>query len=375
MKLVWTMSSAVAAVALLTSGAASASQRPPAGTGDTTASSAACPITVRPVPTPNANSGLTGLAGTSATNVWAVGESFPLSSLTATSPPIEHWNGTSWQSVPAAASMAHDALFAVSVDAANDVWADGSGNDGDVLDHWNGSHWARMAFPNGFFSAGPDAISADRPNDVWLVGNNLDPPTQATYPFLLHWNGHSWANRTPPGLQRGNAILQSVRALSPTNVTVGGWSGSNTLVTRYDGHGWSKLPNQGLANFGSAILSGPPAAGLWALGAQRVGHFGSGRWQLLPTLPGPQSSNFGSISAPAANSIWVGGTEMTATTNLPLLSHWNGSKWARPQLPSGSVGSISGVLVEGTHLWAVGGTYAYLPFGNGNALIYSGCAS
>lgn len=107
------------------------------------------------VPTPPGTSGgLFAVKALSTTDAWAVGEAFPSAGgsgkiLT------DHWNGTSWQVVPAPPVGGPGALSSLSsVDAApgSGVWAVGSwvtaGAGNSVVLHWTGTAWQEQATPS-----------------------------------------------------------------------------------------------------------------------------------------------------------------------------------------------------------------------------------
>ncbi|MDP1711956.1 MAG: hypothetical protein Q8K86_05815 [Candidatus Nanopelagicaceae bacterium] len=112
---------------------------------------------------------LTGVWGTSVSDVWAVGEQKAL-----------HFNGTTWVSV-AVPTGTYD-LTAVFGFAANDVYA--CGTKGTLL-HWNGAAWSAVVVP---VSATVNLLSiwGSSASDVW-VGTDASGK-------LLHWNGAAWSN-------------------------------------------------------------------------------------------------------------------------------------------------------------------------------------
>ena len=81
---------------------------------------------------PKAGGGrLAAISGSSAENVWAVGESAPTA--------IQHWNGEEWSAVPESELPAGTAaLTGVAALSATDVWVVGHG----VTEHFNGTSWS-----------------------------------------------------------------------------------------------------------------------------------------------------------------------------------------------------------------------------------------
>lgn len=82
-----------------------------------------------------------------------------------------------------------------------------------------------------------NAISADGPNDVWAIGEYLDQvgSTLRWETFALHWNGSTWSDVTMPLVSGSDTSLvyqiNSMDAISPTNVWAVGGSGDNASPT------------------------------------------------------------------------------------------------------------------------------------------------
>ncbi len=139
------------------------------------------------VPSPNPSSShykinsiiLQGIAASSATDIWAVGNyanynskkpfSFAL---------IEHWNGTKWSIVPGAPTKAlYTSLSDVAVLSSNNIWAVGDTGvyEGTTFtEHWDGSTWSMVPSPNPFqlYSRFNAVASVPGSNYVWAVGKS-----------------------------------------------------------------------------------------------------------------------------------------------------------------------------------------------------------
>jgi hypothetical protein len=99
---------------------------------------------------------LTGLSGTSASDMWAVGSGL-----------IEHFDGTAWTQV---ANPAGQNLAAVAALSPGDAWA--MSQDGLLVEHWNGSSWAQTAtapyLPAGFSLRSMSGLAG---GPLFAVGN------------------------------------------------------------------------------------------------------------------------------------------------------------------------------------------------------------
>jgi hypothetical protein len=223
-------------------------------------------LALAPDPSP-VTTALYGVAGTSATDEWAVGGY--ASTNVDTSPLIIHSDGQSWSKVGADPTVVDGTLNAVAADAPSDAWAVGSqvegGNLATLAEHWDGRTWTAVSTPN---TNSNDnillGIAARSPSDAWAVGEYDD--TSELEPLVEHWDGRSWtiAASALPGVS--NARLVSVSAVTSgdiwavgAQITPGGnVQGASTgatigLIAHYDGSAWSVLPNRAVTPDGSTF--------------------------------------------------------------------------------------------------------------------------
>jgi hypothetical protein len=126
---------------------------------------------------------LFAVRGTSSTDTWAVGVSV-IGGVDQTL--ALHWNGSSWTRVttpdPGGAGVASD-LVGVAGTSANDTWAVGdtgpSGPSGSakaitrnetLILHWDGSHWTRVPSPGPGISSELFAVASSSAGNIWAVG-------------------------------------------------------------------------------------------------------------------------------------------------------------------------------------------------------------
>src|SRR6516225_10866138 len=211
---------------------------------------------------------LFGVAASSSSDVLAVGGYNPGEPPTAllTRPYAEHWNGSRWAAttVPLASVYSGQAaqLNGVAEVAAGDGWAVGTVSDPSSLAsktlayHWNGSTWQRVPAPN---PAGPSqgnelaAVAARASNDVWAAGGDGGYPEASV---VLHWNGSTWTQVRVPSIGSLDAVTVSL-----ANV----WVAGGDAVERFNGTAWTSLPappGTGVSITGLANT----ASGLWAVG-------------------------------------------------------------------------------------------------------------
>jgi hypothetical protein len=242
--------------------------------------------TWRVVPSPNDATGdnvLNGVAAVASNNVWAVGYSGGLGSFGGVPGQalIEHYDGTGWAVVPNPGSaLTNSTLQAVAASSASDVWA--VGNSGGrtrptsiLIEHFNGTSWSIVLAPNpspqSTFLFG---VAADSASDAWAVG--YYETSSATHPLAEHWDGQYWSlSTTPDGGPSSNA-LYSVTATSASDVwAVGQLENPQNVIAglteHWNGATWSLVPSP---NPGDAynLLRGVAAVSansVWAIGQQQ----------------------------------------------------------------------------------------------------------
>jgi hypothetical protein len=195
------------------------------------------------VPAPNPdprNDSLTSISAVSASDIWAVGN-------TGFNALVVHWNGKAWRRVSAPHSLDSD-MFGVAATSATNAWAVGDYSDGTVtlhtlVEHWDGKAWRTVAGPSPRQGAGLFAVAARSASLAFAVGDTESNPLALGNTFLEEWNGHVWREVTSPTPFAG--ILFGVTFSSARSAwTVGsndslgynpnGW----TLIEHWNGTGW-----------------------------------------------------------------------------------------------------------------------------------------
>ena len=146
---------------------------------------------------------------------------------------ILHWNGSSWSITPSPNYPGQNLLYGVSGTSANDVWAVGEAWDGvtakQIFLHWNGSSWSQVTG-----QGGPTAcvgctgdVLAMGPDDVWAVGGTIG-----------HWNGIQWTLAPNPEVSRASGItLRSLARIGECDAwSVGGSFDTNGLESALSVH-------------------------------------------------------------------------------------------------------------------------------------------
>jgi hypothetical protein len=179
-------------------------------------------------------------------NVWAVG--FSGISLGHGNQVIEHFDGSKWSLFPGPKFQSTDqpALESLTAVCPRDMWAGGFilTNNGQSLfplfEQFDGMSW--KAFETFDQGAAIYGVSADANNDVWAGGTLL--AFGAT--VIEHFNGTSWSVVSSPSPGLGEDVLTGVTALAPNNVWAVGFYAKDvntdrptkTLIEHWDGSSW-----------------------------------------------------------------------------------------------------------------------------------------
>jgi hypothetical protein len=279
-----------------------------------------------------------GLAGVSATDVWAVGQDFDHEqSLTV------HWDGKTLRRI---ASPGTAELVAVSAVSPTNVWAAG----GATVEHWNGSAWQLVSTPR-LPKLRLDGIAAHAGNAVWVVGSFSKRGT--LHPLIGHWDGNGWRVVLGEGL---SGYLTAIATRSVNDVWAVGQARGRTLIEHWDGRGWRRRGGANAEMRGKlndvAALS---ASNAWAVGTSAgkalIQHWDGGGWRVVRSVNAGKTSSLHDISALSARDIWAAGER--EDISAPLLEHWNGSRWRAAPVPHLShVGGFSALAVfSPTQIW------------------------
>ncbi len=170
---------------------------------------------------------LKGVWGSSATNVFAVGEEGT----------IVHYDGLEWNPMKSGITDQTIHLYGVWGSSSSDIYAVGSS--GTIL-HFNGLNWSGDIESD--TTEGLRAIWGSANNNIYSVGDRGT---------IIHYDGESWSEME----SATTAWLLGIWGTSETNLYavggyydgVGGWfspdSWSGGAILHYDGHVWSEIKN------------------------------------------------------------------------------------------------------------------------------------
>jgi len=274
---------------------------------------------------------------------WAVGDSRPTTNTTTGLPAIYHYDGSTWNLVPApkipdfpATQSAYN-LTSVTFGSPNnpisrnDGWTVGFGGTIQrcanpncpfaLALHWDGITWRTQTAGLTGSNAGPLWSSfMVSPTDMWAVGQDQG----GTLGVFWHWTG-------VPGLGGGwnmpqgtvSTPLYSVFMVSPTE----GWAvGAGGAIFHYFGGEWNSFTSPVTTSLRSLFMLS--ASEGWAVGdGGIIIHYSGGTWA-GPVSPGTTSNNLVSVFMTSSTEGWAFGAKGT-------ILHYSGGSWTA--LPSNLV--------------------------------------
>ena len=264
---------------------------------------------------------LAGVWGSSATDVFAVGAGGT----------ILHYDGSAWSAM---SSGTTNDLAGVWGSSATDVFAVG---DGGTILHYDGSAWSAMTSGTTNDLVGVWGSSA---TDVFAVG--LDGT-------ILHYNGSAWSAMSS-GTTNG---LEGVWGSSATDVfAVGGplyGPTSQGTILHYDGSAWSSMTS-GTTNILYGVW-GSSATDVFAVGAGgTILHYDGSAWSAMSS--GTTNGLVGVWGSSATNVFAVGGP-LNGILSQGTILHYDDSAWSA--MSSGTINTLGGVWGSSfSNVFAVG---------------------
>jgi hypothetical protein len=311
--------------------------------------------TVVPSPNPSFDGDfLGGVAATSSTNAWAVGKRYKGSKhhaphrfpLAVARTLVEHWNGRAWTVVPSPnPGLNADVLNGVAATSSTDVWAVGDYSNGNMffpnfqslVEHWDGTTWTVVPSPSPGGSSGTflNGVATTSATNAWAVGfyNNGATPQSV----IEHWDGTAWAvvpSPNPGG--SSDTELNAVAATSSTNAWAVGFYNNGTtarsLIEHWNGTAWTIVPSPNPVGSRDTRLNAvatTSSTNAWAVGFSRthglIEHWDGSAWTVVPSPnPGTRDNDLGGVAATSSTNAWAVGSYNTLKTARTLIEHWHG---------------------------------------------------
>jgi hypothetical protein len=249
----------------------------------------------------SASGQLFGVRAVSGSEAWAVGQTFAGSTQRSL---VLHFTGGKWRQVKIPHFSKADSLSSVAGTSARDMWAVGEASSAampnarsrlpgrqpllrtrpvapastftmqTLILHWNGKTWTRVPSPSPNNDDQLLGVGVGSPSSALAVG--LEQRSDGSSRTLAeHWNGKAWTHVSTPGPSSPSArdFLGGVTVISQNNAWAVGTAGSGnqttSLIERWNGSRWTTVeapdPGDPTLLFGVAASS---ASNIWAVGTQ-----------------------------------------------------------------------------------------------------------
>jgi hypothetical protein len=336
------------------------------------------------IPSPsigNLDNNLDAVSAGSAKDAWAVGDYYPSNNPVVLQNLAEHWDGSTWTAYPLPdVGPNENTLLGVSELGSGSTWAVGyyvnsHYKQQTLIEHWDGSSWQVLPAANpgatGDILYGVAALS-DR--DVWAVGGQEDAGG-VWHPLAEHWNGSKWSTMPTPDPNGGGNLLYAVTAVSGNKVYASGQSGSGfpsqALAEQWNGTNWSQLASpvdasESLDPFGSTAT---PST-LTLVGAREsdttpfstLVASGSPSTLALQSSPsnGSGENDLFAATTAADGSTWAAGwyIDPSSGNHETLTEQGVGGQWSLVPSPNPGANGDNGLAgigaIPGGGLWSVG---------------------
>jgi hypothetical protein len=279
----------------------------------------------------------------SRSNAWAVGS---LQNSPET-PQAEHWNGTAWKStsIPLPSGGGSTGLNAVAGTSSSDVWAVGfhdlNGVTSGLAYHWTGTAWSRTPLPTAANVYLYDVSAADT-GDAWAVGELIGSTGYSAGPVAYHWDGSSWTLASPTPPMNNSLPLIGVTDLGGGNAAAIAEYGAP--LYEFASAMWTTIlpPSNGDGLYADAMLASSesdvllvgedvhmPAGGSNTYGPL-VEHWNGTSWTVLNNAVNPnsdptQTATLSDIASDPSTGIWSVG--FADGGNQYLAEEYDGSTW------------------------------------------------
>jgi len=227
-------------------------------------------------------------------------------------------------------------LVSATATGSANIWAVGSsenGSGGAYIVHWNGHKWRMSRFPNSRFV--PGVVRASSPTNVWVEGWTRDNPGVA-----YRWNGSKWL---PKSLPRNGGVDIPFVVLGPSDVWTAvpsqwqrkfGWV---SKLWNWNGSAWKSYQLPAGLN-PSASIGGSSARNLWVVGTNAPGFNFAGQlvayrwtgnsWRSMP-IPRERIIRTPAVSVSPSGDVWIEATSprIFDRHHLVIVLHRHDGKW------------------------------------------------
>ncbi len=229
---------------------------------------------------------------------------------------------------------------------------------------------ARPVVPSASFSARGflDSVAATSARNAWAVGQAGPAFSSKPRTLIARWDGTAW-KRVPSPTPASGGSLYAVTVTAAHRGWAVGESGSatgtntKTLILRWNGTSWKQVPSPtpagGATLYGVAVTS---ARSAWAVGWAYRGektlilHWNGTTWSRAPSPTPAGGAVLTGVAATSASSAWAVGYASFNPHAKTLILHWNGAAWKRvpSPTPAGSSALYGVAATSASSVWAAG---------------------
>ena len=212
---------------------------------------------------------------------------------------------------------------------------------------------------------------------LWSVGYYLNSSIGNDKTLIEEWDGGNWNVVSSPNPATNNNVLNSVVALSISNVWAVGY-GTNaqgdrqSLVEHWDGTSWNVIssPNpSSYYNVFNGVARVPNTNQLWAVGYEGnsngdlqtlIEHWNGTSWKVVSSPnPGLSYNLLYGITAISTSNVWAVGYiyDNSNSFSQTLIEHWNGTNWSvvSSANPAASINRLQAIAaISANNIWVVG---------------------
>ena len=306
---------------------------------------------------------LFGVSCSSASECWAVGYHSTGGGFATL---VQRWDGASWARVasPNAASASQNFLEGVTC-AADACWAVGwsvdpaTGFNRTMVQRWTGSAWILVSSPNALLATHNDlhGVTCATANECWAVGSSDNGNVAQT--LALRWDGSAWSVVSSPSTQPTEA--NALRAVACNGASECWAAGSyesgeltHALVLRWNGSAWARATTAS-APASSTVFGVACAGACWTAGFHddaglmqaRLERWTGTAWTAAtaPNYTAPQNNTLLGVACPAAGDCWAVASYFNGNVQQTLVEHWDGAAWSVRASPN-TGGAQSNILYD-----------------------------
>jgi hypothetical protein len=258
---------------------------------------------------------------------------------------VLRWNGNTWSYVQPATPGTQARIDGMSCTTTTNCMAVGSyySNDGPVpmgVVVSGGSSALKPApRPSGAGTAVFKGVSCTSTTNCIAVGSYDTGPSTSHKTLVERWNGTSWSIMSSPSGTNQHAYLRSVSCVNATNCTAVGDAGyyaepytNEPLILHFDGASWSNVTPP--TSYGTLAAVSCPAVNFCDAVGTSAAHWDGSTWTVDAIVT--HDGSYSGVSCTSATScLAVGSYYPDSGTEgpTPMSSVWDGNTWAEMPTP------------------------------------------